>query len=237
MARRPRKVQQLLEKADFVQKNLNFATGSIGSSFGFDEIQEALDKFSLNPYLGLYTLVVDGATRVPSATQLTCSTELSAFGTYVLVGGLGGIGRTIAELLVVRGAKHIAFLSRSGATETSTSFLGSLRRKGVDARAFAVDICNYRMLIATMGTLEKEMPRIRGAVQCAAVVEVSLATSSPFLVNLSTNSYARRTPHLPRWTTPNGTSHLRRRPRVHGTSTVRSPKTWTFSCFCQVRPA
>jgi shikimate 5-dehydrogenase len=33
---------------------------------------------------------------------------------YLLVGGLGGIGRSIARSLALNGAKHLIFISRSG---------------------------------------------------------------------------------------------------------------------------
>ncbi|PGH26423.1 hypothetical protein AJ80_01921 [Polytolypa hystricis UAMH7299] len=53
--------------------------------------------------------------------------------TYLVVGGLGGLGREVIKLFVELGAQHIAVLSRSGAsTSTKKAFLQEMRNAGVD---------------------------------------------------------------------------------------------------------
>jgi len=99
--------------------------------------------------------------------------ELRPDATYVLVGGLGGLGRSLSGLLVKRGAKHLAFFSRSGAvSEEQITFLNDLERQGVDSRAYACDICDKTMLAATIQKCKEEMPPIRGVIQGAAVIRV-----------------------------------------------------------------
>lgn len=93
--------------------------------------------------------------------------------TYVLVGGLGGLGKAVAKLMVDRGARNLLFLSRSGPkTVEDAEFLNSLVQAGVNAAAHPVDICDEAALRKAIKSTM--MPSIKGAIQCAAVVADSV---------------------------------------------------------------
>lgn len=93
--------------------------------------------------------------------------------TYVLVGGLGGLGKAIAELMVDRGARNLLFLSRSGPkTSGDHDFLASIARHGVKVNVASVDICDLSALKSALAS--NDMPPIKGAVQCAAVIADSI---------------------------------------------------------------
>ncbi|KAI2470151.1 ketoacyl-synt-domain-containing protein [Annulohypoxylon bovei var. microspora] len=95
--------------------------------------------------------------------------------TYVLSGGFGGLGIEIAKLLASMGVKHIAFLSRSGATsEMARSCLDLLRKRGVDTRDFKVDICDAQALEEVSYSIRQSMPPVKGMFQCAAVLRDSV---------------------------------------------------------------
>ena len=94
--------------------------------------------------------------------------------TFVLVGGLGGLGKALATYLVSRGARHLAFVSRSGASnDESKEFLKSLGEDGIQATALACDISDVEQLKAATLQISKEMPKIKGVIQCAMVLRVS----------------------------------------------------------------
>jgi hypothetical protein len=98
---------------------------------------------------------------------------LDSSATYLLVGGLGGLGRSLAGLLVEHGAKNLAFISRSGGiSDDHVKFLTDLKCQGVDARAYACDICDRTQLVETVRKCASELPKIRGAIQGAAVIRV-----------------------------------------------------------------
>lgn len=48
------------------------------------------------------------------------SAKLFPDASYIVVGGLGGIGRFITQMLVERGAKHLILISRSAASRPSS---------------------------------------------------------------------------------------------------------------------
>ncbi len=91
--------------------------------------------------------------------------------TYVLSGGLGGLGIEIAKLLVANGARHIAFLARSGArTELARSCIGFLENRGVQVLVLTVDICEKDEVGRAAAEITRTMPAVRGVFQCAAAL-------------------------------------------------------------------
>ncbi|KAJ0335543.1 hypothetical protein COL922a_009083 [Colletotrichum nupharicola] len=92
--------------------------------------------------------------------------------TYLLVGGMGGLGRSLARNLAAAGARHIVFLSRSGdASASAQTLLSELAtRWNVRARAYAADAADAASLHAAMAICEREMPPVRGVVQLAMVL-------------------------------------------------------------------
>ncbi|KAI1462907.1 ketoacyl-synt-domain-containing protein [Daldinia caldariorum] len=95
--------------------------------------------------------------------------------TYVLSGGLGGLGIEVAKLLVANGAKNIVFLGRSGATnESAKSCINFLRKKQVNVEIFKVDICNVDAVDRIGTKIRESMPPVKGVFQCAAVLRDSV---------------------------------------------------------------
>lgn len=52
--------------------------------------------------------------------------RLRSDATYLLPGGLGGVGRSVARWMVLHGARSLAFLSRSGRNESNDAYLNEL---------------------------------------------------------------------------------------------------------------
>jgi NAD(P)-dependent dehydrogenase (short-subunit alcohol dehydrogenase family) len=98
---------------------------------------------------------------------------LDSDATYVLVGGLGGLGRSLGKLLVKHGARNLAFISRSGATlEEQIAFIADIEGQGVTTKVYRCDVCDRGQLEETLGNCGREMPRIRGVIHGAAVIRV-----------------------------------------------------------------
>ena len=89
---------------------------------------------------------------------------------YLLVGGLGGIGRSIASWLVQNGAQHLSFLSRSGRSEKTEHFLQELEALGCKVQVFAGSVTNIGDLHEVVAKAQKP---IRGVIQLSMVLQVS----------------------------------------------------------------
>lgn len=180
----------LQEDSDFVGDLFELATKLIaGRSLGpmmslrsetcfeVNEPQQALACIGESPYAGFTSVStgwgVSNVSVLRNNTEKPLRETINESGTYVLAGGLGGLGRSISELLISNGARHLVFLSRSGASsEAATSFVQSLRDRGITVRVFRVDICNEADLAEVVGSLVRaDMPPVRGVFQCAAVIK------------------------------------------------------------------
>jgi acyl transferase domain-containing protein/NADPH:quinone reductase-like Zn-dependent oxidoreductase len=101
--------------------------------------------------------------------------------TYVLAGGLGGIGRSIAETMVSAGARNLAFISRSGAkADEAKKLLNSLQLRGCTAKAYSCDASSSAAVEAYVKAATERGERIKGVVQCAMVLRDSVFDNMTF---------------------------------------------------------
>ncbi|PNY25088.1 Polyketide synthase [Tolypocladium capitatum] len=146
--------------------------------FGIDRLEDALRQVQKTPYIGRATLTADAqsGSKVPVVNKnptKPLSEALDKDGTYLLAGGLGGLGRSISELLISNGVRHLAYVSRSGESSgKAKTFIDDLGARGIDARAYGVDICDEAALAQVIrDRVTAEMPPIKGVFQCAAVIK------------------------------------------------------------------
>jgi zearalenone synthase (highly reducing iterative type I polyketide synthase) len=96
-------------------------------------------------------------------------------GVFLLVGGMGGLGRSIARMLASHGARKLCFLSRSAGTSPSAqSLLDELAEQGVQTRVVACDVSDATSLAAALDQCKTELGPVRGVFQCAAVLRDAL---------------------------------------------------------------
>ncbi|KAK7740770.1 Type I Iterative PKS [Cytospora paraplurivora] len=132
-------------------------------------MDEVWESMAMEPGRHLYTITFTDNSLVRLGKNPLAPALLNSKGTYVLVGGLGGLGKAVARLMADRGARHMVFLSRSGAkTPEDFTFLESLAERGICALALPVDIGNEDSLRQALS--QANMPPIKGVIQCAAVI-------------------------------------------------------------------
>ncbi|KAF3058250.1 Lovastatin diketide synthase LovF [Daldinia childiae] len=123
------------------------------------------------PFSRLVIEAVDGdiIQAIPPGTAPVC---FHPDATYVIVGGTGGLGGSIANWMAESGAKNILLLSRSGANKASVpSLLTRLTGQGVKADAWACDIADESQLLGCLDRCRIEnWPAIRGVIQGAMVL-------------------------------------------------------------------
>ncbi|KAF2766946.1 KR-domain-containing protein [Teratosphaeria nubilosa] len=111
--------------------------------------------------------------RAPGLLPTLCLDENA---TYMLVGGLGGLGRSIARLLARHGARHICFVSRSGVRAGSQGerLIRDLEQQGLHVDAHAVDIGDHNALQCVFAGYKEHGPPLRGVIQCAMALHENL---------------------------------------------------------------
>ncbi|PSN72076.1 putative polyketide synthase [Corynespora cassiicola Philippines] len=99
----------------------------------------------------------------------------SADGTYVIAGGLGGLGRSIARWMVEHGAQNLILLSRSGPKSgVAKSLIHELKAQGIRVATPLVDIGNFNHLRDVIDGLAKSMPAILGCIQATIALRDNL---------------------------------------------------------------
>lgn len=95
---------------------------------------------------------------------------------YILVGGLGGLGRVISTWMVENGARSILFISRSAKEGPQTTpFFNELRLLGCEVLTFAGSVTNLSDVEAAVK--QATMP-VKGIMQMSAVMRVCICLHS-----------------------------------------------------------
>ncbi|KAF6838015.1 KR domain-containing protein [Colletotrichum musicola] len=101
--------------------------------------------------------------------------------TYVVSGGLGGLGREIVRWMVSRGARKLLLLPSRGSEgrPDALKFIKELQETpGVTILAPACDITNRNLLSATLNLIaENNLPPIRGCIQAAMLLRDDMLTN------------------------------------------------------------
>ncbi|KAL6885742.1 hypothetical protein GGI43DRAFT_432364 [Trichoderma evansii] len=138
------------------------------TQYSFGQIEQAFQLMQSSDNIGKVVLIPRPDDVVPVIPGGLGAFRLSSNGTYVLVGGLGGIGRSIAKMLADKGAKHFVFLSRSGNTRPEAqALLDELREQGVSSTVTAVDVADKAQLEAALNKVKQSCPPIKGMINCA----------------------------------------------------------------------
>ena len=107
------------------------------------------------------------------------SVELDTAATYLITGGLGGIGRTVARWMVERGAKRIVLVSRRKPNEEISQELDELRASGAEIITSQADISDIEQLAAVLNETRDDCFPLRGVIQSAGLLsDASLAEQS-----------------------------------------------------------
>lgn len=104
--------------------------------------------------------------------------------TYLLVGGTGGIGRSVATWMAENGAQSFVFLSRSAASPEHEPFLSELESyPGCRVQAMSGDVSNAADVERAVALAPRKQP-VAGVIQLSLVLCVSLLhpSESNFLV-------------------------------------------------------
>ncbi len=96
---------------------------------------------------------------------------ISPDATYLITGGLGGVGLLTARWLADRGARSIALVSRSSPSLEAASYIGELRDAGVHVEVLAADVSKPAETERVLGFLRANLPPLRGIVHAAMVLD------------------------------------------------------------------
>ncbi len=99
------------------------------------------------------------------------ATDLRSDGTYLITGGLGGLGISFAEWMVGRGARHLVLVGRSAPTPFAQDAIAKMESAGAKVLVVSADVSVRSEVEALFERIAKELPPLRGVLHSAAVID------------------------------------------------------------------
>lgn len=90
---------------------------------------------------------------------------------YLITGGLGGLGLLIASFLVERGVKHLVLLGRSEVKPAIANQLKQLEQAGARLTVVQADVSNIEQVTQVLADIEQSLPPLRGIIHAAGVLD------------------------------------------------------------------
>jgi NADPH:quinone reductase-like Zn-dependent oxidoreductase/NADP-dependent 3-hydroxy acid dehydrogenase YdfG len=135
------------------------------------EIETAFRTMQQGKHRGKLVLSFGDGAQAPVLRKAKDSLRLDPNATYLFMGGLGGLGRSLAREFVDCGAKNIAFVSRSGDTSAEAkAVVDKLSERGAQVKTYRGDVADEKSFLVAMKQCSQDLPPIKGVIQMAMVL-------------------------------------------------------------------
>jgi hypothetical protein len=103
--------------------------------------------------------------------EIADATTFSPDVSYLITGGLGGLGLTTARWMVESGARHLLLVGRNDPSDEARETIRALTEAGAEVRTWRADVARSADVESTMAYLDENMPPLRGIIHAAGVLE------------------------------------------------------------------
>jgi NADPH:quinone reductase-like Zn-dependent oxidoreductase/acyl carrier protein len=139
------------------------------------EIAEAVEAFrymAQGKHTGKIAITVTDRARVPIVVRRTEEQgRIRPDGSYLITGGLGGLGLKVAEWLIQRGARDVVLVGRRGASEETERLLATWRVPGVRVEAVAADVSQSAEVARLLNIVRTQHGPLRGIIHAAGILD------------------------------------------------------------------
>jgi acyl transferase domain-containing protein/NAD(P)-dependent dehydrogenase (short-subunit alcohol dehydrogenase family)/acyl carrier protein len=90
--------------------------------------------------------------------------------TYLISGGLGGLGQATARHLVERGARTLALVGRSAPGPEAEAQITAIRNAGIRVEVFQADLAQREEVARVLATIAADLPPLRGIFHAAGTL-------------------------------------------------------------------
>jgi myxalamid-type polyketide synthase MxaB len=165
-------VQQCQEEPVFVGSMLrdlmeDFRIGNLKPlplrTFAIGEAVSAFRYMAQARHIGKIVVSHGGSTE----EGLTFRTD----GTYLITGGLGGLGLVVARWMLQHGARHLTLVSRRAPSDAIRATLNELERQGGKIAVFQADVSQEKEVAKVLTEIGTTTPTLRGIIHGAGVLD------------------------------------------------------------------
>lgn len=104
-----------------------------------------------------------------SPNKLTFQADSS----YLITGGLGALGRALAQWMITRGARNLVLVSRNPPTEEGQRTIAAMEAAGARIMVACTDVSKREEVAGMMSLIAESMPPVRGIVHAAGTVQTT----------------------------------------------------------------
>lgn len=142
--------------------------------FSAKQVVDAFRYMQAGQHIGKIVINMTESAQELQAQPKSQEMRFSAEASYLLVGGLGGLGRAVSTWMVERGARNLVYLSRSaGTTAEDKAFVKELEAQGCIAVTVAGSVTSLEDVQRAIALAQKP---IAGVMQLSMTLRVSLKT-------------------------------------------------------------
>ena len=109
--------------------------------------------------------------RQPLAELQSKIPRIRGDATYLITGGLGMLGRSVAKWLISKGAKHLVLTGRKARSEAAHDLFSTALTRGVTIEIVAADISRDEDVSRLMQAISSKLPPLKGVVHSAGVLD------------------------------------------------------------------
>jgi NADPH:quinone reductase-like Zn-dependent oxidoreductase/acyl carrier protein len=136
--------------------------------FSIEEVVSAFRAMQQAKHIGKI-VVSQIASQTDTTTQMPLS--LREGSTYLITGGLGGLGLLVARWMVERGAKHLVLVGRSHPSDSAQRQLKELEAAGADVIVKQADVSEYESMAQVLAYIKQSLPPLAGVIHSVGVLE------------------------------------------------------------------
>lgn len=139
-------------------------------AFELDRAPEVFRDMAMARHIGKLVFTLEGRSAY-QVIALPSQVQIRGDVTYLISGGLGGLGLTFADWLVAQGARHLALIGRRAPNAAQQAHLDELSACGVVAQAIAADVGRADDVARVLAEIEHSLPPLGGVIHAAGVLD------------------------------------------------------------------
>ncbi|KAF4884019.1 Highly reducing polyketide synthase FUM1 [Colletotrichum fructicola] len=166
---KPEKGNRLLKKIVELYETGHVTALRPIKTFDADAAEECFRHMQKGQHIGKIVLKMDGLSAIQTAgCSPSFQSSFDGDSAYLIVGGLGGLGRLVSNWMVEHGARHFVYLSRQGGdTEENQNFFKELEDQGCVISAVKGSITSLADVEKAIVTSQKP---IRGVINMSMIL-------------------------------------------------------------------
>ncbi|KAB8144504.1 type I polyketide synthase [Chloroflexia bacterium SDU3-3] len=136
--------------------------------FPLSQAPEAFRFMAQGKHIGKVVLTMDEDV-LPVAPAKNVSFPENA--TYLITGGAGGLGLSVAQWMVDAGARNLVLVGRSGASAAASEFIAKIEERGANVVVMKADISNTQQVDDLLSEVRRTLPPLKGIFHAAGVLD------------------------------------------------------------------